>query len=51
MVLYYRVDNYGSDIYHKSEACAGDHYVTIGEAEVRDSKSRPCKICLPDAKL
>lgn len=51
MAVYYRVDNYGGDIYHKSETCAGDHYTAIDEDEARESESRPCKNCLPAASM
>ena len=51
MVVYHRVNDYGGDIYHKSKACAGDHYTTIDENKAKESGSRPCKVCLPDASI
>jgi hypothetical protein len=51
MSTYYRVDDYGGDIYHKSEDCAGDHYTIIDEDKARESGSRPCKNCIPTASM
>ena len=45
---YYRVTDYPGDIYHKSEACAGDKATAIDENEARESASRPCKNCFPN---
>ena len=48
MVTYYRVEEYPGDIYHKSEACAGDKATEIDENEAQESASRPCKNCFTD---